>query len=64
MLLTDGRALHTLLLERAPRALETMALPGTAFYGDGGGHPSQIFTRHRGERVSMRLRQDALASFS
>ncbi|MDX3351381.1 TauD/TfdA family dioxygenase [Streptomyces sp. ME02-6979A] len=64
VLLTDGRALHALLLERAPRALEMMALPGTAFYGNGGGHPSQIFTRHRGERVSIRLRQDALAAFS
>lgn len=64
VLLTDGRALHALLLERAPRALEMMALPGTAFYGDGGGHPSQIFTRHRGERVSIRLRQDTLAAFS
>ncbi|MFF2025030.1 TauD/TfdA family dioxygenase [Streptomyces sp. NPDC058171] len=64
VLLTDGRALHALLLERAPKALETMTLPGTAFYGDGGGHPSQVFTRYRGERVSVRLRQDALASFS
>ncbi|MFI1019998.1 TauD/TfdA family dioxygenase [Streptomyces olivaceus] len=64
VLLTDGRALHDLLLERAPRALEMMALPGTAFYGDGGGHLSQIFTRHRGERVSIRLRQDALVAFS
>ncbi|GJF21026.1 TauD/TfdA family dioxygenase [Streptomyces sp. HO565] len=64
VLLTDGRALHALLMERAPRALEVMAVPGTAFYGDGGGHPSRIFTRHRGERVSIRLRQDALAAFS
>ncbi|MFD5307949.1 TauD/TfdA family dioxygenase [Streptomyces ardesiacus] len=64
VLLTDGRALHALLLERAPEALEIMALPGTAFYGDGGGHPSQIFTRHRGGRMSIRLRQDALAAFS
>ncbi|WP_338483878.1 TauD/TfdA family dioxygenase [Streptomyces sp. SCSIO 75703] len=64
VLLTDGRALHALLLEHAPRALEMLALPGTAYYGDGGGHPSQIFTRHRGKRVSIRLRQDALAAFS
>ncbi|MGW2137595.1 TauD/TfdA family dioxygenase [Streptomyces sp. NPDC001773] len=64
VLLTDGRALHTFLLERAPQALEMMTLPGTAFYGDGGGHPSQIFTRHRGERITIRLRQDALAAFS
>lgn len=64
VLLTDGRALHAFLLEHAPQALEMMALPGTAFYGDGGGHPSQIFTRHRGERVSLRLRQDSLAAFS
>lgn len=64
VLLTDGRALHDLLLERAPEAVEAMAFPGTAFYGDGGGHPSQIFTRHRGGRVSIRLRQDALATFS
>ncbi|MFB7031689.1 MULTISPECIES: TauD/TfdA family dioxygenase [unclassified Streptomyces] len=64
VLLTDGRALHAFLLEHAPKALEMMTLPGTAFYGDGGGHPSQIFTRHRGDRISIRLRQDALAAFS
>ncbi|MFF2213421.1 TauD/TfdA family dioxygenase [Streptomyces antibioticus] len=64
VLLTDGRALHASLLEHAPHVVEMMALPGTAFYGDGGGHHSQIFTRHAGNRISIRLRQDALASFS
>ncbi|MDT9685040.1 TauD/TfdA family dioxygenase [Streptomyces sp. TRM76323] len=64
VLLTDGRALHAFLAEHAPQALAMMVLPGTAFYGDGGGHPSQIFTRHRDARISIRLRQDALAAFS
>ncbi|WP_432114715.1 TauD/TfdA family dioxygenase [Streptomyces sp. S1] len=64
VLLTDGHALHNFLLRHAPQALEAMSLPGTAFYGDGGGHLSQIFTHHRGERVSIRLRQDDLAAFS
>ncbi|MFI1868891.1 TauD/TfdA family dioxygenase [Streptomyces jumonjinensis] len=64
VLLTDGRAVHAHLAEHAPEALEALALAGTAFYGDGGGHTAQIFTRHPDGRISVRLRQDALAQFS
>ncbi|MFJ7423455.1 TauD/TfdA family dioxygenase [Streptomyces uncialis] len=64
VLLTDGRAVHAHLAVHAPQALEALAQPGTAFYGDGGGHTAQVFTRHPGGRASVRLRQDALAQFS
>ncbi|MFE3584110.1 TauD/TfdA family dioxygenase [Streptomyces vinaceus] len=64
VLLTDGRAVQEQLAVEAPGAMEAMALPGTAFYGDGGGHPSRIFTPHRGRRLSIRFRQDELGQFS
>ncbi|MFD4830620.1 TauD/TfdA family dioxygenase [Streptomyces uncialis] len=64
VLLTDGRDVHAHLAAHAPEALEALAQPGTAFYGDGGGHTAQVFTRHPGGRMSVRLRQDALAQFS
>ncbi|MFJ1551651.1 TauD/TfdA family dioxygenase [Streptomyces sp. NPDC088246] len=64
VLLTDGQAVHEHLNAEAPEAVELMGLPGTAFYGDGGGRPAQIFTRHPGGRASIRYRQDELAQFS
>ncbi|MGP3684468.1 TauD/TfdA family dioxygenase [Streptomyces sp. IBSNAI002] len=64
VVLADGRAVHDYLAEHSPAALEALALPNTAFYGDGGGHPSQVFTRYPGRRASIRLRQDSLAAFS
>ncbi|MFI5980528.1 TauD/TfdA family dioxygenase [Streptomyces sp. NPDC051555] len=64
VILTDGQAIHGYLAKHFPAALEAFALPNTAFYGDGGGHPSQVFTRHPGQRASIRLRQDSLAAFS
>ncbi|WP_162688434.1 MULTISPECIES: TauD/TfdA family dioxygenase [unclassified Streptomyces] len=64
VILTDGQAVHGYLAERSPAALEALTLPNTVFYGDGGGHPSQVFTRHPGQRTSIRLRQDSLAAFS
>ncbi|WP_374777125.1 TauD/TfdA family dioxygenase [Streptomyces sp. NBC_01310] len=64
VVLADGQAVHDYLAEHSPAALEALALPNTAFYGDGGGHPAQVFTRHPGRRASIRLRQDSLASFS
>lgn len=64
VVLADGRDVHGFLSARYPEAVELMSRPGTAYYGDGGGRPSQIFTRHSGGRVSIRLRQDALAQFS
>ncbi|MFE4334672.1 TauD/TfdA family dioxygenase [Streptomyces sp. NPDC056831] len=62
--LTDGQAVHDHLNAEAPGAMELMSLPGTAFYGDGGGRPAQIFTRHPRGRASIRYRQDELAQFS
>ncbi|MEU9415985.1 TauD/TfdA family dioxygenase [Streptomyces sp. NPDC048272] len=64
VLLTDGRAVLEDLAATAPRAIETMSLRGTAFYGDGGGHPSRIFTPHGSSRISIRFRQDGLGQFS
>lgn len=63
VLLTDGQAVHEHLSRTAPEALEHMSRPGTAFYGDGGGHASQIFTPLTG-RASLRFRRDQLAQFS
>ncbi|MEV6730615.1 TauD/TfdA family dioxygenase [Streptomyces sp. NPDC051364] len=64
VLLSDGQAVHDYLADHFPAALEAFALPNTAFYGDGGGHPSQVFTQHPGRRAAIRLRQDSLAAFS
>lgn len=63
VLLTDGQAVHEHLSRTAPEALEHMNRPGTAFYGDGGGHASQIFTPLAG-RALLRFRRDQLAQFS
>ncbi|MFE3945898.1 TauD/TfdA family dioxygenase [Streptomyces sp. NPDC059118] len=63
-LLTDGQAVHDHLAASNPDVVEHMSLPGIAFYGDAGRHPSQIFTRHPDGRVSLRFRQDGLAAFS
>ncbi|MFB6557512.1 TauD/TfdA family dioxygenase [Streptomyces sp. NPDC056400] len=62
--LSDGRAVHAHLAATALEALEAMSRPRTAFYGNGGGHPSSIFTPHPDGRVTLRLRQDELAQFS
>ncbi|MFE6272288.1 TauD/TfdA family dioxygenase [Streptomyces goshikiensis] len=64
VLLTDGRAVHEELIARAPAAMDALTRRGTAFYGGGGGHPSSIFTRHPGTRLSIRYRQDDLGQFS
>ncbi|MFB6984486.1 TauD/TfdA family dioxygenase [Streptomyces sp. NPDC056304] len=62
--LTDGRAVHDHLTATVPEAVDLLSRPGIAFYGDGGGRPSQVFTRHPGGRTSIRYRQDDLAQFS
>ncbi|MEU9763486.1 TauD/TfdA family dioxygenase [Streptomyces sp. NPDC047987] len=62
--LTDGQAVHDHLAATVPEAVELLSRPGTAFYGDGGGRPSQLLTRHPGGRTSIRYRQDDLAQFS
>lgn len=64
VLLADGQAIYDDLVERHPEAVVELSRPGTAFFGDGGGHLSQVFTQHPGNRVSIRLRQDGLAQFS
>ncbi|MFJ6437803.1 TauD/TfdA family dioxygenase [Streptomyces sp. NPDC091416] len=63
VLLTDGQAVHEHLSRTAPEALEYMSRPGTAFYGGGGGHASQIFTP-LASRALLRFRRDQLAQFS
>ncbi|MEC4020485.1 TauD/TfdA family dioxygenase [Streptomyces sp. H27-D2] len=63
-LLTDGRAAHADLSVWSPEAAVMLAKPRTAYFGTGDGHPSQVFTVHRGGRVSVRLRQDDLARWS
>ncbi|RKT08231.1 TfdA family taurine catabolism dioxygenase TauD [Streptomyces sp. 3211.6] len=64
VLLSDGQAVHARLAAKAPDAVEAMSRPRTAFYGDGSGHPSSIFTPHTEGRVILRFRQDVLAQFS
>ncbi|MFD6182009.1 TauD/TfdA family dioxygenase [Streptomyces goshikiensis] len=64
VLLTDGRAVYEELAVRSPEAVEAMGLRGTAYFGDGGGHSSRIFTPHPDGRVSLRFRQDELGRFS
>ncbi|MFF2013819.1 TauD/TfdA family dioxygenase [Streptomyces sp. NPDC058195] len=64
VVLTDGRDVHAFLSRRYPEAVELMSRPGVAYYGDGGGRPSRIFTHHPGGRISVRFRQDALAQFN
>ncbi|MFJ6809062.1 TauD/TfdA family dioxygenase [Streptomyces anulatus] len=63
VLLTDGQSVHEHLSRTAPEVLEQMSQPGTAFYGDGGGHASQIFTP-LAHRALLRFRRDRLAQFS
>ncbi|MBK3583649.1 TauD/TfdA family dioxygenase [Streptomyces sp. MBT57] len=63
VVLTDGQAVHEHLTRTAPEALEHMSRPGTAFYGNGGGHASQIFTPLAGRAV-LRFRRDQLVQFS
>ncbi|MEU1355317.1 TauD/TfdA family dioxygenase [Streptomyces cinnamoneus] len=63
-LLTDGRAVYTDIAARRREAIIALSRPRTAFFGGGDGHPTQVFTQHPDERVSIRLRQDGLARFS
>jgi alpha-ketoglutarate-dependent taurine dioxygenase len=62
--LVDGQAVHDHLTTAVPEAVDLMSRYQTAFYGNGGGYPAQIFTRHPGGRTSIRYRQDGLAQFS
>ena len=63
-LLTDGHAVHTDLFLDGREAGLALAQPRTAFFGAGDGHATQVFTVHRGQRVSIRLRLDGLARWS
>ncbi|MER0476926.1 TauD/TfdA family dioxygenase [Streptomyces sp. Edi2] len=64
ILLADGQAIYAELAERWPEAADALSQPGTAFYGDGGGHPARVFTPYPDGRIALRLRQDRLARFS
>lgn len=67
-LLTDGRAVHDELWAHHPEAARALSQPRTAFFGTGdgagGGHATQVFTKHPGGRWSVRLRTDQLARWS
>ena len=63
-LLTDGQAVHTGLFIGGREAGLALAQPRTAFFGAGDGHATQVFTVHRDQRVSVRLRLDGLARWS
>ncbi|MFI1201647.1 TauD/TfdA family dioxygenase [Streptomyces sp. NPDC020883] len=63
-LLTDGQAVHTELFRSGRDAGLALTQPRTAFFGAGDGHATQVFTVHRSQRVSIRLRFDRLARWS
>ncbi|MFD6435880.1 TauD/TfdA family dioxygenase [Streptomyces venezuelae] len=63
-LLIDGRTVYAAMHRACPDAVDALARPRTAYFGNGDGHPTQIFTRHGEGRISIRLRTDALARFS
>ncbi|MEU5425576.1 TauD/TfdA family dioxygenase [Streptomyces olivoreticuli] len=63
-LLTDGRAVYTDVAARRREAAIALSKPRTAYFGGGDGHPTQVFTHHPDDRVSVRLRLDGLARFS
>lgn len=63
-LLTDGRAVHADLFLGGREVGLALTQPRTAFFGAGDGHATQVFTAHRGQRVSLRLRLDGLARWS
>ncbi|MFE0423788.1 TauD/TfdA family dioxygenase [Streptomyces sp. NPDC058953] len=60
-LLADGREVLGAL---SAEAVEQFFRPGSVYYGTSSGHASQVFTRHPGGRVSIRLRFDRLAHWS
>lgn len=63
-LLIDGQQLHADLCVRSREAAVKLSQPGTAYFGAGNGHATQVFTVHPGRRLSIRLRQDDLAQWS
>ncbi|MFF4806434.1 TauD/TfdA family dioxygenase [Streptomyces sp. NPDC001351] len=63
-LLTDGRAVHAGLFIGGWEAGLTLSQPRTAFFGAGDGHATQVFTVHRDQRVSVRVRFDGLSHWS
>ncbi|WP_371551552.1 TauD/TfdA family dioxygenase [Streptomyces sp. NBC_00554] len=63
-LLTDGQAVHSDLFISGREAGLALAQPRTAFFGAGDGHATQVFTVHRDQRVSVRLRLDGLARWN
>ncbi|GHG80362.1 TauD/TfdA family dioxygenase [Streptomyces griseocarneus] len=63
-LLTDGRAVYADIAARRREAVIALSRPRTAYFGGGDGHPTQVFTGHPDDRISIRLRLDGLARFS
>ncbi|MFD8967354.1 TauD/TfdA family dioxygenase [Streptomyces sp. NPDC059568] len=63
-LLADGRAVHADLFIRNRPAALMLSRPRTVLFGQGSGFPSQVFSLHSDARISVRLRQDALARWN
>lgn len=64
VLLADGHDVLASLFADSREAAVMLTKPRTAYFGAGAGHASQVFTVGAGGRVSVRLRQDALARWS
>ncbi|GGS52743.1 hypothetical protein GCM10010206_13150 [Streptomyces cinerochromogenes] len=60
-LLADGRDVHARLVSEDRAAAVALCQPRTAYFGEGAGHASQVFTVHPDGRICIRLRQDGLA---
>ncbi|MHB6912760.1 TauD/TfdA family dioxygenase [Streptomyces sp. DB-54] len=63
-LLVDGRTVHADLISSSNKAATTLTQSCTAYFGAGDGNPTQVFTVHADQHVSVRLRLDELARFS
>lgn len=62
--LADGQLVHSRIREEEPDALQALSQLRSAYFGNGDGHASQVFTPHADGTVALRLRQDSLARFS
>ncbi|WP_198358223.1 TauD/TfdA family dioxygenase [Streptomyces fildesensis] len=62
--LIDGQAVLADLDAHHPEIAEELAVPRSAYFGDGGGHLAQVITHLGPDRASLRLRLDELVKFS
>jgi alpha-ketoglutarate-dependent taurine dioxygenase len=61
--LIDGEAVYHDLAESDPEALKVLRAPRSVLFGGATGYLGSVFTR-TGDRITVRLRLDELASFS